>query len=145
MTEFPESDLFDGAETIGLKEEEITKLLNDFKESTVYLPEERQLISGDLGFDNVIVGEDKQVYLIDHSSMGYGDWLFDYARLEFWWPGRHTDVESFAKKYQFNADNLYQRLKAYNAFFALTTVKWSVEAEASNVQEWLKDNIERFV
>lgn len=51
-------------------------------------PEQRHLIHGDFGFDNVLVEGDRVTAILDWGESLYGDPLYDLAHLSFWAPRR---------------------------------------------------------
>lgn len=99
----------------------------------------RCLVHGDLGFDNILINERSVAAVIDWEDMGYGDWLFEFARLNFWWPGRYGDALDFAKKYSLDTSNFAYRLKTYTSHIALTTLNFAVQHQSESTQNWLKD------
>jgi hygromycin-B 4-O-kinase len=50
------------------------------------LPNERHVIHGDLLNRNVLVQDSNVTAVIDWGNALYGDWLYDAARLTYWWP-----------------------------------------------------------
>jgi hypothetical protein len=73
--------------------------------------------------------------------VGYGDWVSDYARLDFWWPKRYGDIKVFAERYQLDSDNLEHRVALYWATNALWTIEFADKASSDSITEWLKEHI----
>lgn len=103
---------------------------------------ERRLTHGDLGSDNVIVDGPDVAAIIDWSGVGYGDWLHDYNRIDFWYPGRQTPAKDFAQKHGLEIENFDERWLAHFAQHALTTVGYVLKYEDSGTAQWLRENLE---
>ncbi len=56
------------------------------RELAAGLPDQRNLIHGDLVNRNVLVQGSRITAVIDWGNALYGDWLYDAAWLIFWWP-----------------------------------------------------------
>jgi hygromycin-B 4-O-kinase len=56
------------------------------RELAAGLPDQRNLIHGDLVNRNVLVQRSRITAVIDWGNALYGDWLYDAAWLIFWWP-----------------------------------------------------------
>lgn len=102
----------------------------------------RRLTHSDLGSDNVIIKDSKVSGIIDWSGVGYGDWLHDYSRLEFWYPGRHTPAMEFAKRHDLETQDFEKRWLAYTADHALSTLDYTFRYQDLGTQQWLRDNLE---
>lgn len=102
---------------------------------------DRRLTHGDLGFDNVLVDEGRVTAVIDWSSVGYGDWLHDYSRLEFWYPGRHTPAMEFAQKYGLDTRNFQERWLTHTADHALSTLGYIFKYEDEGTARWVRENL----
>jgi hygromycin-B 4-O-kinase len=59
--------------------------LGRMRELLPFCPEERQLVHNDLLYHNVLL-DDRGVVLLDWGASIFGDFLYDIARLTFWWP-----------------------------------------------------------
>lgn len=68
-----------GAESFGVGFAKLRELADD-------LPDERQLIHGDLLNRNVLVNGDEITAVFDWGNAMYGDALYDAAWLLYWWP-----------------------------------------------------------
>jgi len=95
----------------------IEKLFNDsilereffektFKKSSnllAFIPEEKYLVHGDFGFDNLIIDDNKITGILDWAESKYGDFLYDVAWLDFW----SNDVE-YAREFKnyYNANKI---------------------------------------
>jgi aminoglycoside phosphotransferase (APT) family kinase protein len=102
---------------------------------------ERRLIHGDLGFDNVLVDDSKVTAVIDWSAVGYGDWLHDYSRIEFWHLGRHTPSAGFAKNYGLEVQNFEARLLTHMAHHAISALNFAFRYESESTVGWLREHL----
>ncbi|MEI6481690.1 MAG: phosphotransferase, partial [Candidatus Saccharibacteria bacterium] len=105
-----------------------------------FASETRRLLHGDLGFDNLIVNDGKVTAVIDWAQMGYGDWMRDYAKFDFWWPDRYTKPQAFADGYDLDAEHLEERIALYWAVTALGTISFADRFKSERVTEWLHDH-----
>lgn len=86
-----------------------------------FCPEEKNLIHGDFGFDNLLIDRGKVVGVIDWAESRYGDFLYDIAWLDFW----SNDIEyanEFKKYYvEKNIDVPYfdERILCYRLHIGL--------------------------
>jgi len=67
-----------------LEREAIDALMRTVETLLPFCPEERQLVHGDFGFDNVLVAEGRVTGVIDWQNARFGDGLYDVAWLDFW-------------------------------------------------------------
>ena len=125
-------------EAAGIESDLLTKFSNQFEQNIDQVRYTRRLIHADLGSDNVIVKDNKVSAIIDWSGMGYGDWLHDYSRLEFWYPGRHTPAREFASQYGLETENFVERWLAHMAAHALSTIDFAFRYESHHTQDWLR-------
>jgi len=129
------------AQNIGLDKTLIERFIDQYNANLPYASETRRLTHGDLGFDNLLVREAKVTAVIDWSGLGYGDWMYDFAKLDFWWPGRFGDAQEFAEKYDLDSDNIQQRKALYWARSALSTIQWSDEYKNVKIAGWLRQYV----
>lgn len=125
------------AEQIGLDPKIIDKFREQIRRNLPFLPEVRHLWHGDFAFDNLLVHEGKVVAVIDWAQIGYGDWYYDFATMEFWWPDRHGSPQEFAKKYGLDDADLAQRKAAYWAKRFLGTVNFAADKQNKQTIDWL--------
>jgi len=103
---------------------------------------ERRLIHGDLGSDNVLIKDGKVTGVIDWSSVGYGDWLHDYSRMEFWYPGKNISATEFAQKHGLETQNFEPRWLAGMAAHAISTVDFALKHENESLIDWLREHLQ---
>jgi hygromycin-B 4-O-kinase len=91
-----------------------------------YCPEERSLVHGDFGFDNVIADGERITAVLDWANLKYGDFLFDVAWLNFWpSPVRYEDL--FRRYYVERGRAVRQyaeRLRCYTCYIGLTSLRF---------------------
>ncbi len=97
-----------------LVEVDFFKMLNrKLLELVEVLPEERKLVHGDFGFDNLFILDSKVSAIIDWSQSMYGDPLYDVAWLNFWnWQDSINYSEEYKKRHP-KINNYDERILAY--------------------------------
>lgn len=140
-------DIFQAhAKNIGVDAALVDKLILQVKDNLDIAPETRWLIHGDPGFDNMLIHDGKVTALIDWAWVGYGDWMYDFSKFNFWWPGRHGDKHAFASAYNLDAKNLDQREALYWATTALGTIRFADLFKNDSTAKWLRQHLpERIV
>lgn len=134
-------ELKQNAQNIGLDPALIDKFVAQYNANLPYASEVRRLTHGDLGFNNLLVDGDKVTAVIDWSGLGYGDWMYDFAKLDFWWPGRFGDAQEFAAKYGLDSDHIPERKALYWARSALSTTQWADEYKNDKIADWLRQYV----
>lgn len=130
----------ESAKYVGLDPAIIDSFIAQFNRNLPYASEVRRLFHGDLGFDNLLLLNGKVTGVIDWAQMGYGDWMRDYARLDFWGPGRYGDAKQFAAQYELDAEHIDERISLYHAFNALLTIDFSFRHKNDSTSEWLREH-----
>jgi aminoglycoside phosphotransferase (APT) family kinase protein len=133
--------LKDRAKNIGLAPYLADGFFAQFTENLPFASEVRRLYHGDPGFNNLIVHDNKVSAVIDWAQMGYGDWMRDFARLDFWWPDRHGNVENFAAKYNLDIEHLPERKALYWAVNALSTIEFADMDNNEHIARWLREHV----
>lgn len=130
------------AENIGLNPKIIDKLYDQYTRNSKYVSEVRCLLHGDPANDNMLVENGCVTAVIDWAQAGYGDWVSDFSRLDFWYPSKYGDICEFAKKYKLDDENIAQRVALYMATNALWTIEWADKAKNKHISQWLRENVE---
>ncbi len=133
------------ATNIGLPEDSVAKLINQFKNNLPYVSEYRRLLHGDPGGDNMIINNGKVVALLDWEQMSYGDWLRDFSRFEFWSKNDYGDTGEFAAQYNLESEHLNERKAVYWAIHALRAIEFADVQGSEKVAKWMRSNIERIL
>jgi hygromycin-B 4-O-kinase len=137
-------------ETTFLKKELWDTTADRIKELLVYCPDERYLIHGDYGFNNILAESGNITGVIDWAESMYGDFLFDIAWLSFW--SRTINYEEESEKYYFNKerkiDNFKERVLCYKLFISLSAFSFYAyskqEDKFKSVKEKMKLLLEEF-
>ncbi len=133
-TSFLEKDFWDNAYNI------ILKLLP-------YCPEEKYLVHGDYGFDNILSNGRKITGVIDWEESMYGDFIYDVAWLDFW--SKKTDYKNlYAKHYQakkIKIINYEERILCYKIYIGLRTLSFYAYSEQKNKYDSLKKEMEKII
>ncbi len=129
------------AANLGIAPGLIDKFFAQYRDNLAFASETRRLLHGDPAFDNMLVEGDKVTAVIDWAQMGYGDWVSDFAHLDFWWPGRYGDIKTFATQYNLDNDNLDERIALYWAANALWTIEFADTTKSKSVSAWLKEHL----
>lgn len=133
-------DLRKNAVNIDLDPVIVDKFLKQYEKYLPYASEQRYLLHGDPGFDNMIIKDGKIVAVIDWAQFGYGDWMSDFARISFWRDGGYGEPDEFAKKFDLSNKHLEQRQKLYWAINALLAIEFADKAKNESVKKWLHEN-----
>lgn len=104
------------------EEEHYHKIFNKMRDLSVNLSEDRKLIHGDLGYNNILIKDGKVSGVLDWGISKYGDFIYDFAWLDFW-----TNITNYSeilkpnykKEALFNFD---ERILCYKLHVALTTM-----------------------
>jgi aminoglycoside phosphotransferase (APT) family kinase protein len=141
LDNMPLEQLRQNATNIGVDPELIQPFIDQYTSNLEYAPEERQLSHGDLGFDNILIENNRVTAIIDWASVGYAEWMYDYAKFDFWWPGRYAPPKTFGEQYGLNTDHLEQRRALYLARSALSTIQWADSFGNVQIAEWLRTHV----
>ena len=133
------------AANIGLPEDSVDALVQQFNNYLPYVSEHRRLLHGDPGGDNVIIRNDTVVALLDWEQMAYGDWLRDFSRFEYWNMNDYGDAKVFAERYGLEAENIPERKAVYWAINALRGIEFADRDKSEKVAIWLRKNLDRIV
>jgi hygromycin-B 4-O-kinase len=113
-----------------------------------YCPEERYLVHGDYGFNNVLSDGKNITGVIDWEHSMFGDFLFDIAWLAFWssnWPV-YPDFEGAYLKYitekNLKIENFRERMLCYKLFIGLGSLSFSAYSDQREKYDKNKKRIE---
>lgn len=91
-----------------------------------YCPEERYLLHGDFGYDNVLAEGGEVTAVLDWANAKYGDFVSDIAYLSFWKP--NDELLTAAKKHyesmEMNMDAFAERLLCYKLYLGLDGLRF---------------------
>ena len=129
-------------ETSFLERPLFDKLYAEMESLFPYLPDERYLVQGDYGFNNVLAKDGEITAVIDWNAM-LGDFLFDVARLNFIAP----DVgypDRFLRYYAAqnrHVPNFAERLRCYQCYNALDGMRFFAKMDQPGGYDWVKGQI----
>jgi hygromycin-B 4-O-kinase len=125
-------------ETTFLDRELWEELHRRFLDLVPLCPEERRLVHGDFGYDNVLVEGERVTALLDWANAKVGDPLFDVAYLGFWSP-RQADL----LRSRYGTVPAYDhRVACYHLYFALDGLRFYARAGRRESYDWLLERIE---
>jgi hygromycin-B 4-O-kinase len=117
------------------------RLLEQMGALLQYCPEERSLVHGDFGFDNVIVEDGRITAVLDWANMKYGDFLFDVAWLTFWpSPVRYADM--FRRFYAERGRAVLhyeERLRCYACYIGMDALRFFAHTGQREPYAWARD------
>lgn len=108
-----------------------------------YCPQERSLVHGDFGFDNVIAAEDQITAVLDWANMKYGDFLFDVAWLNFW-PSPVPYDDLFRRYYAERGRVLphyEERIRCYTCHIGLTALRFFAHTGQRAPYDWASGRV----
>jgi hygromycin-B 4-O-kinase len=107
-----------------------------------FCPEDRHLVHGDFGFDNVLVEDGHVTGVIDWQNARFGDGLYDVAWLDFW-PDPPLGIagEFIAWKAAQGQPLPYaeERIRCYQAMIAVDALRFFAHANQPDAYRWLRD------
>ena len=125
-----------------LEREVIDALMRTIESLLPFCPEDRHLVHGDFGFDNVLVEHGRVTGVIDWQNARFGDGLYDVAWLDFW-PDPPLGIagEFIAWKAAQGQPLPYaeERIRCYQAMIAVDALRFFAHANQPDAYRWLRD------
>jgi hygromycin-B 4-O-kinase len=109
-----------------------------------FCPEDRWLLHGDYGFNNLLVDEGRITGVIDWADAKYGDFLADYASLIFFPHGidfRQHLIAYYAAQGRV-IPHLEERLRCYVLYGALDALRFFAKKGDAGGYGWVRGRIE---
>ena len=94
------------------------------EELVSYCTEDRYLVHGDAGSDNVLSDGKNITAIIDWADSQYGDFLLDVSRLIFWSTDKDYEKICLAHYANRNIANLNERILCYQIYTALNSLSF---------------------
>lgn len=116
------------------------QLIQDFGK---YLPEDRYLVHGDFGFNNLVTDGETITGVLDWGESVYGDFIYDVAWLTFW-PSEVLFADIFREHYKKNdkrVENFEERLRCYLWQIGLSSLGFFAKSEQEDDYDWTKDKL----
>jgi len=110
-------------------------------------PEEHTLIHGNYGFGNVLACDGRITAVLDWIDAKYGDFVYDIAWVDFWWPGMGFPDrvrQSYAQK-DLEIPHYTERLLCYRCYIALDALRFYAKAGREDSYRWARDRILSFL
>ncbi len=112
-----------------------------------YCPEERYLVHGDYGFNNVFSDGSSITGVIDWEGSLYGDFLFDVAWLSFWSQNlnyqelylKHTDKKGV------KIEHFKERVLCYKLYIGLGTLSFYAYSQQKDKYEKVKETLGKLI
>lgn len=127
---------------LGLDQTLVGELFAQLESNLQFASETRRLLHSDPGFGNFIAKDGKVVALIDWEYMKYGDWLCDFARINFYQSDVATNAQAFAEQYGLETEHLAQRESLYKAATGLWAIYFADTSKNQQAAQWLRDKLE---
>ncbi len=129
-------------ETTFLEKDLWDKIYKEMESMLVYCPEDRYLIHGDYGGDNVMAKDGIVTGVLDWAGAKYGDFLYDIAWLNFWRPERNP-IDYFVNHYKGTdtMKNFYERIKCYQLRIGLSALSFYAYSDQKDKYESAKQKI----
>lgn len=125
-----------------------TFLERDFYEATharmlalaAHCPEERAILHGDFGFDNVLAEDGRITGVLDWASLAYGDPVYDLARLDFF-SASDAVTALLRERYAAHLPRYAERMACYACWIGLNGLKFYAKAGDRAAFAWTKGRI----
>ncbi|MDP2788546.1 MAG: aminoglycoside phosphotransferase family protein [bacterium] len=130
-------------ETTILEKEVWEKVYNEILKLVQYCPEERHLVHGDYGFDNVFSDGKNITGVIDWGEAKYGDFIYDCAWLSYW--SKKHYYRDLLKKY-FTEKSLMifhfdERMRCYELHIGLGALSFYANSQQDTKYYWNKERL----
>jgi hygromycin-B 4-O-kinase len=106
-------------------------------ELLAFCPEDRWLLHGGYGNDNVLAEDGRVTAVLDWEAM-YGDFAYDIACIDFW-PRGVDHVEIFGQHYKkagMPMDNYRERIACYKNYMGLDAMKFFAKTGNRKAYDW---------
>lgn len=134
-------------ETSFLEKEVWYEIFHFIENLLPYCPEEKYLVHGDYGFDNVLSDGEQITGVIDWAESRYGDFLYDIAWMIFW-SGGMDFKEIFEKHYKEKGlviPNFQERILCYQVIIGLSSIGFYARSEQREKYDSVKARILKLI
>ena len=103
-----------------------------------FCPEDRYLVHGDYGFDNVLAANGRITAVLDWPNAQYGDFLYDVAWLDFWPSGFAFRERCLAHYAELNiaVPSYAERILCYQCSIALNALRFFAQRQNAEAYRW---------
>lgn len=108
-----------------------------------YCPEERYLLHGDYGFDNVLAYEGKVTAVLDWALSQYGDFLYDVAYLNYF-AFQYNFQEYFRQFYASKGVSVpyyNERMRCYTCYIGLSAMRFFASMQLEREYVWARTRV----
>lgn len=121
----------------------IARIAEQVQRLTAYCPEQRWLLHGDYGYDNVLTDGQRITGVLDWANAGYGDYLYDIAWVGFWPVGRELTIE-LARRYGGGpaAEHYAQRIACYQCLIGLGSLHFFAQGGREAPYRFVRDRLD---
>ena len=122
-----------------LDKEHFFRIYQQMEEALTYCSEERHLLHGDYGFDNILVKAGLITGILDWSQAHYGDPLYEVGRLDFWSPCSGY-LFRFREYYQVQGRQMphfEKRIRCYQCHTALDALRFFAKNDDQQAYNWV--------
>lgn len=120
------------------------QLYGEMQRLFVFLPEERYLIHGDYGWNNVLADGGRVTAVLDWANAKYGDFLLDVASLTA--SAKVDYVAAFQQFYQAHNRKIphyFERIRCYQCYANLDGLRFFAKTGNLSGYQWIKQSIAR--
>jgi hygromycin-B 4-O-kinase len=117
----------------------VNRMLEQYEALIEHCPEERRLVHGDFGSNNVLVHDGQITAVLDWGDMLYGDPLYDVATAYFWrTQERSMDLQAaYFEERLSGLPNYHQRITCYQLRAALDEIYDNVLDHRRDTLDWV--------
>jgi len=108
-----------------------------------FCPEERFLVHGDYGFDNVLAEGGTITAVLDWTNAMFGDFLYDVAYLRFF-PSHEDFAARFRAHYaatRRDVPNFEARMRCYTCYIGLDSLRFFAMADQRGNYDWARHRL----
>ena len=111
----------------------------------VYCPEDRSLIRGGLSLRDMLAQDGKITAMLDWLDASYGDFVYDIAVLDFWWPwlGVRQAFQEYSQQRERELPFYAERLLCYECHHALGALRFFAKSGNEKGYQMVREIIQR--
>lgn len=129
-------------ETTILEKDVWDKVYTEILALIPFCSEERKLLHGDSGFDNMLSDGQQITGVIDWGESKYGDFIYDYAWLSYWSNQRHGNaLREYYRERNITLPNFEERMRCYELHIGLGALCFFAFSEQKDKYEKNKERL----
>jgi hygromycin-B 4-O-kinase len=107
------------------------------------IPNERWLIHGGYSLRNILAQDGKITAVLDWLGAAYGDFVYDIAGLDFWYPWLNvsTSFQQYYQEHQIALPAYEERILCYQCYTALVGLLFYAKGGNKDSYQWLRQAI----